>query len=130
MSEKMPSRPLDEQFDTQMEVERNPCGAWQAIQTLADRIEALEAQLAESRAGLAQWQPIETAPKDGGSFLAWVPENKCVFCVVWREDIEYPWGGDLAIFGGDIRDFLKRATHWMPLPPPPGAALAKIGGGE
>jgi hypothetical protein len=34
--------PLDEVFDTQLEVERNPCGAWEAIQTLA-------AQLAEAK---------------------------------------------------------------------------------
>lgn len=40
------ARPLDEQYDTQMEVERDPCGAWQAIQSLAaesDRLrDALE----------------------------------------------------------------------------------------
>lgn len=29
------ARPLDEEFDTVMDVERNPTGAWQAIQSLA-----------------------------------------------------------------------------------------------
>jgi hypothetical protein len=41
-------RPLDEVFDTQREVERNPCGAWQAIQSQANRIEELEAKLAKA----------------------------------------------------------------------------------
>ena len=38
-------RPLDEEFDTMMEVERNPHGAWEAIQSQADRIEALVERL-------------------------------------------------------------------------------------
>jgi hypothetical protein len=39
----LPEPPLDEQFDTQMEVERDPCGAWQAIQTLSAQLqEALD----------------------------------------------------------------------------------------
>jgi hypothetical protein len=45
MSDDLLKRPLDEVFDTQREVERNPCGAWQAIQSQADRIEKLEAKL-------------------------------------------------------------------------------------
>ena len=39
-------RPLDEVFDTQRDVEQNPCGAWQAIQALSA---ALEAERAEKR---------------------------------------------------------------------------------
>lgn len=35
---------LDEEFDTQIEVERNPCGAWMAIQTLSARVAELEAE--------------------------------------------------------------------------------------
>jgi predicted RNase H-like nuclease (RuvC/YqgF family) len=42
MSDDLVKRPLDEVFDTQREVERNPCGAWQAIQSQANRIEELE----------------------------------------------------------------------------------------
>lgn len=37
---KMTARPLDEEFDTMMEVERNPCGAWQAIQSLSEQLSA------------------------------------------------------------------------------------------
>ena len=39
-------RHLDEQYDTQMEVERDPCGAWQAIETLAAERDALRDRLA------------------------------------------------------------------------------------
>lgn len=42
----MGDRPLDEEFDTQMDVERNPCGAWQAIQAQAAEITSLQARLA------------------------------------------------------------------------------------
>jgi hypothetical protein len=41
--------PLDEVFDTQREVERNPCGAWQAIQTLAARLAEVEHVLQNER---------------------------------------------------------------------------------
>jgi len=42
MTDDLVKRPLDEEFDTMMEVQRNPHGAWEAIQTQAARIEALE----------------------------------------------------------------------------------------
>jgi multidrug efflux pump subunit AcrA (membrane-fusion protein) len=41
---------LDEVYDTMMEVQRNPTGAWQAIQDQAAAITALRAQLAEAQA--------------------------------------------------------------------------------
>lgn len=40
---------LDEVYDTMMEVQRNPTGAWQAIQDQADAITTLRAQLAEAQ---------------------------------------------------------------------------------
>jgi hypothetical protein len=38
--------PTDEVYDTQMEVEKNPCGAWQAIQSQAARIAELKGERA------------------------------------------------------------------------------------
>jgi hypothetical protein len=40
--EELVKRPLDEEFDTMMEVQRNPCGAWQAIQTLTAERDELQ----------------------------------------------------------------------------------------
>jgi Protein of unknown function (DUF551) len=60
---------------------------------------------------MSEWQPIETAPKDSRARLIWVPENECIYCVSWNSGWE--------IFGGDRREHLQRATHWMPLPTPP-----------
>lgn len=37
-------RSYDEHYDTMMDVEQDPTGAWQAIQKQADRIEELEAE--------------------------------------------------------------------------------------
>jgi hypothetical protein len=39
--EELIKRPLDEVFDTMMEVQRNPYGAWMAIQEQANCIDAL-----------------------------------------------------------------------------------------
>ena len=46
---------LDEVYDTMMEVQRNPTGAWQAIQDQAAAITTLRAQLAEARVTERQW---------------------------------------------------------------------------
>jgi hypothetical protein len=43
------ARRPDEEFDTQMDVERNPCEAWQAIQHLAAEVDRLRAKLIEER---------------------------------------------------------------------------------
>lgn len=48
--EELVKRPLDEEFDTMMEVQRNPCGAWQAIQTLTEQLEAARADAKEAEA--------------------------------------------------------------------------------
>ena len=65
------------------------------------------------------WQPIETAPKDGTAFLAFVP-----YCIgyVARQDIQVlHWSG----WGGGVWDdnngfhTANLPTHWMPLPDGP-----------
>lgn len=57
-------RSYDEHYDTMMDVEQDPTGAWQAIQKQADRIEELEAKLARAVEALER---IEDASKYFGN---------------------------------------------------------------
>ncbi len=70
-----------------------------------------------------EWQPIETAPKDGTRLLLYFPElkklgNEEVVIGFWHQpgNQEHPgyWMG-----WGSGR---KTATHWMPLPKAPNAS--------
>ena len=70
--------------------------------------------------GVPQWQPIETAPKDGTDIL--LANDKAVSPAGWVSDVEHgaEWEGQIGMAGwwtlnGDARP----PTHWMPLPPPP-----------
>lgn len=63
-----------------------------------------------------EWQPIESAPKDGSSILAWpCYSGNGVSQVQWRDmkrtpgRWEHQWGRGVPV----------EPTHWMPLPKPP-----------
>lgn len=61
---------------------------------------------------MSQWQPIETAPKDGTLVLTW-GECRAQYAVsYWDEE----WLTDFREKGGYQ---IVYATHWMPLPEPP-----------
>ena len=62
-----------------------------------------------------EWQPIETAPKDGSDFLAYHSERRLhyVCYAVTAKD-----GGVAVVLNHDAT-YLKSVTHWMPLPQPP-----------
>ena len=63
------------------------------------------------------WQPIETAPKDGTKFDAWIPDN---FGGHRMCDMSFNTRGKLRRYGLLSDDELPRwPTHWMPLPAPP-----------
>ena len=63
-----------------------------------------------ARPDAVQWQPIETCPKDGSSFLAWKAGRfNCVDHVVW-------YAGTVLQPSNEQRDAI---THWMPLPTRP-----------
>jgi hypothetical protein len=65
-----------------------------------------------------EWQPIDTATKDGHARLVWVPETRCIYCVTWVVgDSKRPAGW--MVFGGGWRDIIQHPTHWQPLPLPP-----------
>lgn len=76
---------------------------------------------------MSEWQPIETAPKDGSWFVIWThgqPEVGRFDPLMWA-DYEPIDGTDLyrktekSVL--DWRGFnnFHAATHWMPLPEPP-----------
>jgi hypothetical protein len=69
---------------------------------------------------MMEWQPIETAPKDGTTVLGYFGGRSGY---VSRQDIVpicwSGWGGgvwDNATSGHHMGD---DPSHWMPLPPPP-----------
>lgn len=79
---------------------------------MADTISHLTAENERLRAAL-QWQPIETAPRDGTEILA-----------VYRS-VHSDWYG-VAMWAETKRgegkwfwDYAPRPSHWLPLPPPP-----------
>ena len=62
------------------------------------------------------WQPIETAPKDGTNILA---REGDIIALVWWEDVTQEWRdyGDMGAAGMTVFE----PTHWMHLPPLPNA---------
>lgn len=86
----------------------------QDAHTLHNQMQAV-AREALSRARAAQseeWQPIETAPKDGTPILG-TDEDGEQYVIEWwpkgaRQDGFYECG-----------DLLRAPTHWRPLPSPP-----------
>lgn len=67
-----------------------------------------------------QWQPIETAPRDGTVILAYAStgEMVTVAAATWSQD-RLVW--ELLDTGSyaDDSDCSLDLTHWMPLPDPP-----------
>ena len=63
---------------------------------------------------MSDWQPIETAPKDGTPMLVYLAEvmvNSYVQVATFHPNI--------SIVGGQFAFDAPQATHWMPLPEPP-----------
>ena len=63
-----------------------------------------------------EWQPIETAPKDGSRILA-VSADAAFGVVVWSSILGGTWV--LACSDGQALNYYLDPTHWMPLPEPP-----------
>jgi len=72
---------------------------------------------------MAEWQSIETAPKDGTHFLAW---SEGYGPTEARFDGAYNDGEPAWVACHQDTDF--HPTHWMPLPDPP--ALTQIAAGQ
>lgn len=87
------------------------------------REQAEAALLALQRHVGQEWQPIETAPKDGSWF--WVKRDSQtgpqVSAFAWDESHDMWFAGT-----GWWQDFPMRFTHWMPMPNPPAALLPSL----
>jgi hypothetical protein len=86
------------------------------------------------------WQPIETAPKDGTRVLVWASkwageiagvineaQGSCRIAYYTNGQSDYSgdwWNDDV----GDAYSTWCQPTHWMPLPPPPYATKADSDG--
>lgn len=72
---------------------------------------------------MAEWQPIETAPKDGTVVLVcnrygtWVAKHQEVYQSGYRP--ENPWFVMMLNMKHMSNPPNYRPTHWMPLPEPP-----------
>lgn len=71
-----------------------------------------------------EWQPIETAPKDGTPVLLYFngwdrpTARPTVYVGTWTTDFD--GDGEWYIDWGDLTQYhIGPMTHWMPLPPPP-----------
>lgn len=69
---------------------------------------------------MSEWQPIETAPRDGQSVLCYVDLDNMYRIITLRWDV--PSDGNEAKWRTDVHSFVDfEPTHWMPLPEPPKA---------
>lgn len=64
-----------------------------------------------------EWQPLETAPRDGTKIDLWHPTNGRFVNAFWCKQtytLHEPWGWSSQQLGR-----ITGVTHWMPLPRPP-----------
>ena len=75
-----------------------------------------------------EWQPIDTAPKDGTHIIGYIPtdgEYGGVIGIRWRKPYKHKWkdGTETTFVGYWCKSVNKqsvcRPSHWMPLPNPP-----------
>jgi len=64
---------------------------------------------------MSEWQPIETAPKDGTEIIYWSKHLCRPMMAFYSEG--HIWMGGLAYHPSAIpREWEDVATHWMPMP--------------
>ena len=75
---------------------------------------------------MSDWQPIETAPRDGTRVLLWFPFTLTVevpgiaWIGLWAQRETDEADGNVCWIEPEHRDeCLGEPTHWMPLPEPP-----------
>jgi hypothetical protein len=71
---------------------------------------------------MSEWQPIETAPKDGTEFISWLVNDGrgwIEFRTRFDPDSEAFQIYTRVDYDTDDWESGYTATHWLPLPPPP-----------
>ena len=73
---------------------------------------------------MSEWQPIETAPKDGTFLIGGWTSNGQNHPMEWEVDIAWregdSFGVDVSLESGEtMRPTIDQITHWMPFPAPP-----------
>ncbi|SEE52712.1 DUF551 domain-containing protein [Bradyrhizobium lablabi] len=109
-------------------VELNDCGyesAIELIDTLTKQRDDAEYRVQELTKAL-EWQPIETAPKDGTNVL--LADHEIVCTGFWASlnyagTGAYSYTGWIAHFGSVQSTRQPSPTHWMPLPGSPPVTL-------
>ncbi len=69
---------------------------------------------------MSEWQPLQTAPRDGSKVDVWTQDGFRYIDVFWYEGPAYPEGA-FVYFDSELRDLIDvdDATHWMHPPAPP-----------
>lgn len=70
------------------------------------------------------WQPIETAPKDGTEVLLWGRCERDGQFFAYDCNVGWYDDGSIGDKGWTARDLPIEPSHWMPLPKPPTAITA------
>ena len=96
--------------ELEAEVERLSAAHVKACQANADS----QAELAKAEQRVAEWQPIETAPKDGTRILV---KGDCTIVAGWQFIYSADCYGWAIVNDAWMPE--RIATHWMPLPTPP-----------
>lgn len=85
-----------------------------------DAARAAVRAIQQDEGGVMDWQPIETAPKDGTRILIYEPGEPEYYGIMTAKWIDiYSVWNVAPSEGGDIFPHEIHATHWMPLPLPP-----------
>lgn len=109
-------------------------GNEQALFSAAKELERMDAELAAAKKE-NEWQPIETAPKDGSYVLVtsggkpWIARFHPVYQSGYRP--QDPWQSMmLNHLHIEAKYQINTPTHWKPLPAPPDAAKGSDNQGE
>lgn len=80
---------------------------------------------------MADWQSIETAPKDGSTILLWNEVNVTVGGWITDMDHGAEWEGQLHMADWWMLDSSDGGpTHWMPFPAGPTCGVQGPDGGQ